>query len=55
MIDEESELVCLYYGEDVTKEQAAELADAIEEKYPELEVETNFGGQPIYYYMLSVE
>ena len=55
MVDEESELVCLYYGEDVTKEQAVELADAIEEKYPELEVETNFGGQPIYYYMLSVE
>ena len=55
MVDEDSELVCLYYGEDVTKEQAAELADAIEEKYPELEVETNFGGQPIYYYMLSVE
>ena len=55
MVDEESELVCLYYGEDVTKEQAAELADAIEEKHPELEVETNFGGQPIYYYMISVE
>lgn len=55
MVDEDSELVCIYYGEDVTQEAAEELADRIEEHFPELEVEINFGGQPIYYYMLSVE
>ena len=55
MADEDSELICLYYGADVLKEDANALSDAIEEKFPECEVEVNFGGQPIYYYMISVE
>ena len=55
MTDEDSELLCVYYGQDVTKEEASALADRIEEQFPELEVEINYGGQPIYYYMLSVE
>ena len=52
MVNEDSELVSLYYGEDVTREEAEKLAARVEERFPELEVETNFGGQPIYYYMI---
>ena len=55
MVDEDSELICLYYGADVSKQDADALSDEIEEKFPECEVEVNFGGQPIYYYMISVE
>lgn len=55
MANEDSELISLYYGEDVTREEAEKLAARVEERFPELEVETNFGGQPIYYYMISVE
>ncbi|MDD7208571.1 MAG: DAK2 domain-containing protein [Lachnospiraceae bacterium] len=55
MADEDSELICLYYGQDVTQEDAQLLSDQIEDKFPECEVEVHFGGQPIYYYMISVE
>ena len=55
MVDEDSELICLYYGADVSKQDADALSDEIEEKFTECEVEVNFGGQPIYYYMISVE
>ena len=55
MVDEDSELICLYYGAEVSKQDADALSDEIEEKFPECEVEVNFGGQPIYYYMISVE
>ena len=55
IVDEDSELICLYYGADVSKQDADALSDEIEEKFPECEVEVNFGGQPIYYYMISVE
>lgn len=55
MIDEDSELISLYYGSDVTEDQANEMGEVIEENFPDVEVEVQFGGQPIYYYMLSVE
>lgn len=55
MIDEESAIICIYYGEEVTEEDANALGAALEEKYPEVEVEIHFGGQPIYYYVISVE
>ncbi|MBE5922676.1 MAG: DAK2 domain-containing protein [Lachnospiraceae bacterium] len=55
MVDEDSELISIYYGEDVSEETANELAAAIEEAYPDVDVEVNYGGQPIYYYLLSVE
>lgn len=55
MIDEESELISIYYGADATEEEAQALADQITEKYPMLEVEVNEGGQPVYYYIISVE
>ena len=45
----------IYYGEEVTEEDANALGAALEEKYPEVEVEIHFGGQPIYYYVISVE
>lgn len=55
MVDEESAIICIYYGEEVTEEDANALGASLEEKYPEVEVEIHFGGQPIYYYVISVE
>ncbi len=55
LVDEDSELVSLYFGEEISEEVANELADLIMEKYPDVDVETHSGGQPIYYYVLSVE
>ncbi len=55
LIDEDSELVSIYYGTDVTEEDAAALTEKIEELYPDVDVDTHFGGQPIYYYVLAVE
>ncbi|CVI68276.1 DAK2 domain protein [Clostridiales bacterium CHKCI001] len=55
MINEESELVSIYYGADITEEEAQSLADQIVEKNPLVEVEVNEGGQPVYYYIMSVE
>ena len=55
MQDEESEIVSLYYGAEVTEEAANKLADKIAEALPEIEVEVYTGGQPIYYYIASVE
>ena len=55
MIDEDSALVSIYYGDEATEEEAMEFSDQITEKYPDVEVEVNPGGQPIYYYIVSVE
>ncbi|HKM00297.1 MAG TPA: DAK2 domain-containing protein [Mobilitalea sp.] len=55
MVDDESELISLYYGVDTEEEDAIGLADEIMEIYPNLDVEIHYGGQPIYYYLLSVE
>ncbi len=55
MIDEDAELVSIYYGADVSEEDATALNDAIAEKYPFADVELHSGGQPIYYYVISVE
>ena len=55
MIDEDSELVSLYNGKDYSEDDASKLAGMIEEKYPDIEVEVNYGGQPLYYVILSVE
>lgn len=55
MMDEESELVSIYYGADITEEEAQNLADQIVEQNPLVEVEVNEGGQPVYYYIMSVE
>ncbi len=55
LIDEESSFLCIYYGEDVSEEDARALGQVISNAYPECEVEVQFGGQPIYYYIISVE
>ena len=55
LISEDSELVSLYYGEEIQEEAANSLADEIMEQYPDVDVEVHMGGQPIYYYVLSVE
>ena len=55
MVDEDSELISIYYGADVTEEDAEKLRTDIEAAYPSCDVELQFGGQPIYYYVISVE
>ena len=55
MVDEDSAIVSIYYGTDASEEAAEEIGTVIEEKYPDVEVEINAGGQPIYYYVISVE
>lgn len=55
LINDDSELASIYYGEEITEEVANALSDKILDKYPEIEVEVHQGGQPIYYYVLSVE
>ena len=55
MIDEDSELVTIYYGEEGTEEEAEKIAAALTESDAELEVDIQHGGQPVYYYFVSVE
>ena len=55
MVDDESEVISIYYGADTEEAEAEELATALEEAYPDCDVELNAGGQPIYYYVISVE
>ena len=55
MIDEDAELVTLYYGEDVSQEDAQSLLEQAQERFPEVEIELQDGGQPVYYYLISVE
>ncbi|MBE6013881.1 MAG: DAK2 domain-containing protein [Lachnospiraceae bacterium] len=55
MVDDESSLISVYYGEEVKKEEAEELIAELEEKFSDCDVELHFGGQPIYYYIVSVE
>lgn len=55
LVEEESELISLYYGEDVSEEEAEKFVAEIEENYPDMDVDAHKGGQPIYYYILAVE
>ena len=55
MVDEDSEVISIYYGAETSEEAANKLAEELEETYPDCEVEVNMGGQPIYYYIISVE
>jgi len=55
MIDEDDELITIYWGADVEQETVEKIIEQIEEKYPELEVDSHNGGQPLYYYLISVE
>lgn len=53
--NDEHEMITLYYGDGVTEEDAEALAGKISEQYPECDVDFHFGGQPVYYYMVSLE
>ena len=55
MVNDESEIITIYYGQDIPEEEAEELAARIRKAYPQVETELQYGGQPIYYYLLSVE
>ena len=55
LVDEDSELISLYYGEEVSEEEAEKFAAEVEELYPDVDVDFHFGGQPIYYYVMAVE
>lgn len=55
LVTEDSELISLYYGQDVSEEDAERFAEELEEIYPDIDIDAHLGGQPIYYYVLSVE
>ena len=55
LVDEDTELISLYYGQDVQEESAENFAQEIEDLYPDVDVDVHSGGQPIYYYVLAVE
>ena len=54
-VDDESELISVYYGEDIDENKAEELVSKIEGKFDGVDVELQYGGQPVYYYIVSVE
>ena len=55
MITDDSELISIYYGSDITEEDAESFRSQITELYSSCDVELQYGGQPIYYYVMSVE
>ena len=55
LVDEDSELISVYYGADVSEEDAMQLTEELEGLYPNVDIDTHMGGQPIYYYVISVE
>ncbi|MEG2296900.1 MAG: DAK2 domain-containing protein, partial [Clostridium sp.] len=55
MLDDDSELITIYYGSDVTKEDADRLFEKAQSEFDSCEIEMHTGGQPIYYYLISVE
>ncbi len=55
MLQDDSEIITLFYGEDVSQEDAEKVVDVLAQRYDDLEVELHSGGQPLYYYIISVE
>ncbi|MCR5023840.1 MAG: DAK2 domain-containing protein [Lachnospiraceae bacterium] len=55
MVEEDSELITLYYGSEISEDEVNALQSALEEEWPDLSVEIQYGGQPVYYYIVSVE
>ncbi len=55
MVTSDSELITLYYGEDIEEGSARDLMESLKSRFPEIDVEIQYGGQPVYYYILSVE
>lgn len=55
LVDEDTAIITLFYGEDVTESQASDLGNILEAKYEDIDIELYYGGQPLYYYLISVE
>ena len=55
IVDDEAELITVYYGKDVAEEDAQALTDELADLYDDCDVEMQMGGQPLYYYLISVE
>ena len=55
MMEEDLELISIYYGQETKEDEAEALREKVEQKYPSCDVELQYGGQPIYYYIVSVE
>lgn len=55
LLDDDKEVITVYYGEEIPAEQAEKFGERLEESYPDLEVEVHYGGQPLYYYVFGVE
>ena len=55
MVVEKDEIITIYYGEEIREEDASLLLKHLEKEYPECDIELYYGGQPLYYYILSVE
>ena len=55
MADEDSELLSIYYGSDVDETDANALFETLQETYPDYEIDLHMGGQPVYYYIVSLE
>lgn len=55
LVDEDTAIITLFYGEDVTEGQASALGNILEAKYEDIDIELYYGGQPLYYYLISVE
>ena len=55
LVDEDSAIITLFYGEDTSEEDAEALRNELEEKFEDIDVELHYGGQPLYYYLVSVE
>jgi dihydroxyacetone kinase-like predicted kinase len=55
MVDEDKETISLFYGKDVLEEDAEKLTNQLQEEYPDCDVQLYQGGQPLYYYIISVE
>lgn len=55
MMKDDSELISIYYGSDVREEEAESFRGQVADRYPDCDIELQYGGQPIYYYIMSVE
>ena len=55
MVTDESSVITVYYGSDIAEDKGAELVSELEARYPDCEVDLQKGGQPLYYYLISVE
>jgi len=55
MVEDTDELITLFYGKDIAQDEANRLIRSIKDEYPQLDVEVHFGGQPVYYYLISIE